>query len=191
MYEKLFLNDSELYELQNIEYLLWRLHYKHIDEFRKRISESSAKLVHMEGFRSFLSDATKFYQDLIRKIKRFYGLVDEPWFYKNDGVSGRIEWKELHKCQFVIHRLCICLGDLARYQEVYEKPNNQQRNWSIAASYYLEAAKIYPDGGNPQNQVFAFLHVFLNQRITSKVSMILCISLLWFLVGSAGNIYWG
>ncbi|CAO2842862.1 unnamed protein product [Amaranthus hypochondriacus] len=172
LYEKLFLNNNELGDLQNIEYLLWRLHYKHIDEFRKRITQNSVEGqnmlgatnqkkvankeivdVNIEGFRSFLSEATKFYQDLIRKIKTFYGLLDEPWFYKNDGVSGRIEWKELHKCQFVTHRLCICLGDLARYQELYEKPNSQQRNWCAAASYYLEAAKIYPDGGNPQNQL--------------------------------------
>ncbi|KNA12353.1 hypothetical protein SOVF_126470 [Spinacia oleracea] len=172
IYEKLFLNNNELPDLQNIEYLLWRLHYKHIDEFRKRVSQSSANseekmvvtnqkkaankdmvVAHTEGFRSFLSKATKFYQDLIRKIKRFYGLFDEPWFYKNDGVSGRIEQTELHKCQFVSHRLCICLGDLARYQELYEKPTKKQRNWSAAASYYLEAAKIYPDGGNPQNQL--------------------------------------
>lgn len=172
IYEKLFLNNNELPDLQNIEYLLWRLHYKHIDEFRKRLSQSSAnsedKLAatnqkkvanrdmidaHMEGFRSFLSEATKFYQELIRKIKRFYSLFDEPWFYKNDGISGRIEQTELRKCQFVSHRLCICLGDLSRYQELYEKPKIQQRNWSVAASYYLEAAKIYPDGGNPQNQL--------------------------------------
>ncbi|XP_021726463.1 protein SMG7L-like [Chenopodium quinoa] len=172
IYEKLFLNNNELPDLQNVEYLLWRLHYKHIDEFRKIISQNLAKSedkravtsqkkvankdivdAHMEGFKSFLSKATKFYQDLIRKIKRFYGLYDEPWFYKNDRSAGRIEQTELHKCQFLSHRLCICLGDLARYQELYEKPTIQQRNWSVAASYYLEAAMIYPDGGNPQNQL--------------------------------------
>ncbi|KAL2931934.1 Protein SMG7L [Bienertia sinuspersici] len=99
--EKLFLNDNELPELQNIEYLLWRLHYKHIDEFRKIISQSSAKNelklaannqkkaankdkveAHLEGFRSFLSEASKFYQDLIRKIKGYYGLFEEPWFIR-------------------------------------------------------------------------------------------------------------
>ncbi|XP_074272226.1 nonsense-mediated mRNA decay factor SMG7-like [Silene latifolia] len=164
IYEKLFLSDNELQELQNIEYLLWRLHYKHIDEFRKIICQSKANEaksdstvknvnVHKEGFRLFLSEATKFYQDLIRSIKRYNSLFDEPWFYKNDGVSGRIDQTILHKCQFVCHRLCICLGDLARYLELYEKPSHDQRNWAVAAGYYLEAAKIYPDGGNPQNQL--------------------------------------
>lgn len=172
IYEKLFLSENELPNLQTIEYLLWRLHYKHIDEFRRRISQSSSKeedklspnqkraasrrnMVdeHMEGFKLFLSEAVKFYQDLIRKIKRYYGLVDEPWFYKNERVSSHVEQTKLRKCQFVCHRLCICLGDLARYFELYEKPNNQQRNWSVAANCYIEAAKIYPDGGNPQNQL--------------------------------------
>ncbi|KAH9626967.1 hypothetical protein KSS87_017818 [Heliosperma pusillum] len=163
IYEQLFLSDNELQELQNIEYLLWRLHYKHIDEFRKIICQSRANQVksdttvnnvnlHKEGFRLFLSESTKFYQDLIRGIKRYNSLFDEPWFYKNDGVSGRIDQSILHKCQFVCHRLCICLGDLARYLELYEKPSHDQRNWAVAAGYYLEAAKIYPDGGNPQNQ---------------------------------------
>lgn len=175
IYEMLFLGDNELPDLQHIEYLLWRLHYKHIDEFRKRISQNSAEddkqstnrkatgtMVsrrlntvneHMEAFKLFLSEATEFYQELIRKIKRYYGLLEEPWFYKNDGVSGRIEQSKLHKCQFVCHRLCICLGDLARYLELYGKPDHEQRSWSGAASYYLEAAKIHPDSGNPHNQL--------------------------------------
>ncbi|KAK9714668.1 hypothetical protein RND81_06G111000 [Saponaria officinalis] len=182
IYEKLFLSDNELQELHHIEYLLWRLHYKHIDEFRKTICQNEDKAEdtvsanqvkvgskmddaneHMEGFRLFLSEATKFYQDLIRGIKRYNGLFDEPWFYKNDEVSGRMEQTKLHICQFVCHRLCICLGDLARYLELYEKPSHHQRNWAVAACFYLEAAKIYPDGGNPQNQL-AVLATYIGEE---------------------------
>ncbi|GMH15833.1 hypothetical protein Nepgr_017674 [Nepenthes gracilis] len=171
-YEKVFLAENKLEELQDIEYSLWKLHYKHIDEFRKRISQvpaneenkSSGKSSnagkmqniideHKEGFKSFLSEAINFYQELITKIKRYYGVLEEPFLHKKAVSSSPIELTRLHKCQFLCHRLSICVGDLARYSELYEKPDVWQRNWSFAAKYYFEAAQIYPDSGNPQNQL--------------------------------------
>ncbi|XWS12632.1 hypothetical protein CRYUN_Cryun37aG0106700 [Craigia yunnanensis] len=159
-YESFILNDHELIELQDVEYSLWKLHYKHIDEFRKRTKRSSANSEsttsddkHIEGFNSFLLKATEFYKRLIVRIRSHYGLPEEPSLLKRRGTAASIEPTKLQKCHFLCHRFLVCLGDLARYTEQFEKSSVQKHNWSVAATYYLEAAIIWPDSGNPQNQL--------------------------------------
>ncbi|XP_041026591.1 protein SMG7L-like isoform X2 [Juglans microcarpa x Juglans regia] len=180
-YEKIILNDQEHVELQDVEYSLWKLHYKHIDEFRKIIKKSSAngestKLVmtqnagnvqssddkHMVGFKSFLSEAMEFYQNLIVKIRKCSSLPDDS-SYKEGDICSSVEPKKTQKCQFLCHRFLVCLGDLARYREQYEKPDVQNHNWSVAASHYLEATMVWPDSGNPQNQL-AVLAVYVGDE---------------------------
>ncbi|WRX28057.1 DNA/RNA-binding domain [Theobroma cacao] len=166
-YESFILSDQELIELQDVEYSLWKLHYKHIDEFRKRTKRSSANSEsvtsvmapscaddkHVEGFKSFLLKATEFYKNLIVKIRSHYGLPQESSLYKRGGSAASVEPKKLQKCHFLCHRFLVCLGDLARYMEQYDKSGVQKHNWSVAATYYLEATTIWPDSGNPQNQL--------------------------------------
>ncbi|XP_052301269.1 nonsense-mediated mRNA decay factor SMG7-like isoform X3 [Populus trichocarpa] len=171
-YEKLILSDHRLEELQDTEYSLWKLHYRHIDEFRKRIKKFSAnretitfvtpqsKLAaqrssdnHVDGFKSFLSEATEFYQNLFFKIKRYYGLPEDFSFHRNGGNSASPEPNKMQKLQFLCHRFLVCLGDLARYREQCEKSDTQNHKWSVAVAHYLEATIIWPDSGNPQNQL--------------------------------------
>ncbi|KAG8634505.1 protein SMG7L isoform X2 [Manihot esculenta] len=171
-YEKIILNDREVAELQDVEYSLWKFHYRHIDEFRKRIKKGSAneevtKSVakqsvaapqrsndnHAEGFKLFLSEATRFYQNLIAKIKRYYGLPEDFSFCGRGGNSVSVEPKKMQKLQFLCHRILVCLGDFARYREQCEKSDIPNQNWSVAVTHYLEATKIWPHSGNPQNQL--------------------------------------
>ncbi|XVE51358.1 hypothetical protein DITRI_Ditri02bG0033900 [Diplodiscus trichospermus] len=166
-YENFILNDHELKELQDVEYSLWKLHYKHIDEFRKRTkrssvnSESTSSAMapggsddkYIEGFRLFLLKATEFYKRLIAKIRSHYGLPEESSLYKRGGIASSVEPTKLQRCYFLCHRFLVCLGDLARYMEQFEKSSVEKHNWSVAATYYLEAAIIWPDSGNPQNQL--------------------------------------
>ncbi|KAF8413860.1 hypothetical protein HHK36_001854 [Tetracentron sinense] len=178
-YEKVILNDHELAELHDIEYSLWKLHYKHIDEYRNKIRQSAANAERMssamrqnvateqnnydsllEGFRSFLSEATEFYQDLIMKIRKSYGLPNEVLFFN----EGGIEPTKMHECQYSCHRCLICLGDLARYRELHGKPDIQNRNWSVAATHYLNASIIWPDRGNAQNQL-AVLAMYVGDEL--------------------------
>ncbi|XP_019162852.1 PREDICTED: protein SMG7L-like [Ipomoea nil] len=150
-YENIILNDYEALGLQEVEYSLWKLHYKHIDEFRKRIRQANAEKKksegsesdtnshldvdkHMEGFKSLLSEATDFYQDLVKKLRKSCGLP-----------------LKFPQCQYVCHRFLVCLGDLARYTELCKKPDACK--WSASAAYYLEASRIWPDSGNPHNQL--------------------------------------
>ncbi|XP_048331219.2 nonsense-mediated mRNA decay factor SMG7-like isoform X2 [Ziziphus jujuba] len=163
-YEKIILKNFEQSDLQDVEYSLWKLHYKHIDEFRKRIKKNSPttestkstgphNTTYVEGFKSFLSEATKFYQNLIVKVRKYYSLPEESLFYRKAGISSSVEPKTLQTCQFLCHRFLVCLGDLARYREQHEKPDNRDHNWSVAATHYMEATLIWPDSGNPQNQL--------------------------------------
>ena len=124
-YEQIFKSNLQQEELQEVEFCLWKLHYKHIDEFRKGV-KTDYPATHMKAFKMFLLRAAEFYRNLIFKVEE----------------SG-----------FLCHRFYICLGDLERYKEQYLKTHEHPLNWSTAASYYLEAAKSWPDSGNPHNQV--------------------------------------
>ncbi|KAJ0233737.1 Protein SMG7L [Hirschfeldia incana] len=127
-YEQIFFKSNLKQEvLQEVEFCLWKLHYKHIDEFRKAV-KSDDPATHMKAFKVFLLRAVEYYKNLISKVS----LSEE---------SG-----------FLCHRFYICLGDLERYKEQYLK-TYEHPNWSTAATYYLEAAKSWPDSGNPHNQL--------------------------------------
>ncbi|KAF1882270.1 hypothetical protein Lal_00038916 [Lupinus albus] len=170
-YERIMLNGHTHAELQDVEYSLWKLHYKHIDEFRKFIKKStcdaeSRKLGmpqdgvvqrkndnRLESYKSFLSQAIEFYQNLIVKLREHYGVPVEALFYKKGWISNSVETDAMLKCQYLCHRCLVCMGDLARYKQQCENPDVQNHSWSIAATHYLEATRIWPDSGNPQNQL--------------------------------------
>ncbi|KAJ1386650.1 Tetratricopeptide-like helical domain superfamily [Sesbania bispinosa] len=170
-YEKTILNNHTHSELQDFEYSLWKLHYKHIDEFRKRIKKCSGNAEnkkpgmlqdsvvqinndkHIKAFKTFLSEATDFYQTLILKLMKHYGVPEEALFHKKGCVSASFEPAAMLKCQYLCHRCLVCIGDMARYKQQYENLDVQNQNWSVAATYYLEAIRMWPDNGNPQNQL--------------------------------------
>ncbi|KAL8130360.1 hypothetical protein V2J09_019515 [Rumex salicifolius] len=162
LYERLLRRNNEIEELQEIEYSLWKLNYKHIDEFRKQTSQTSEKEETdrhrnvLKGFKLFLTKSSAFYQILIGKIKRGYD-------FQNENLSSQVEQARLLKSRFLCHRLLVRVGDLSRYFELQVKPSIQQKNWSIAAKYYLEAAKMYPYGGNPHNQL-AWLATYIGDE---------------------------
>ncbi|KAI3939633.1 hypothetical protein MKX01_038588 [Papaver californicum] len=170
-YEEIIVNDHELAELQDIEYSLWKLHYKHIDECHNRIREASVQRKSanlesetlLEGLKSFVSEATDSYQDLIAKIRRSYGLPKDVSVSNGVGISKSIESADIGRCRFSCHRSLVFLGDLARYRELYGNPDAQGRKWSTAARHYLNASLIWPDSGNPQNQL-AVLATYLGDE---------------------------
>ena len=173
-YERTILNNHTHSELQDAEYCLWKLHYKHIDEFRKTIKKGSGNAEnnksgmpqggvvqinndnHIKAFTSFLSEATEFYQTLMVKLRKHYGVPEEALFYEKGWISTSFDPEAMLKCQYLCHRCLVCMGDLARYKQQYENLDIQNQNWSVAATHYLEATRIWPDSGNPQNQVTFF-----------------------------------
>ncbi|KAK1316583.1 Protein SMG7 [Acorus calamus] len=174
-YETIILEDHEFSELHEVEYALWQLHYKRIEEFRAHISvapSSAGSVVSQSGrspahperikkirafFKSFLSEATGFYHDLILKIRSKYGL---PLGFFSDGVESQIvmgkdekKSADMKKGSLSCHRCLIYLGDLARYKGLYGEGDSVSREYAAASSYYIQASSLWPSSGNPHHQL--------------------------------------
>ncbi|GMI89046.1 hypothetical protein like AT5G19400 [Hibiscus trionum] len=174
-YEAIILEDHAFSEQHNIEYALWQLHYKRIEELRAQNSAASAsagsnasqgvkvpqrpdRLTKIRlQFKTFLSEATGFYHDLILKIRAKYGLPfgcfsddsESRAVMEKDGKKSADIKKGLVSC----HRCLIYLGDLARYKGLYGDGDSKSREYAAASTYYLQAASIWPSSGNPHHQL--------------------------------------
>ncbi|KAK8543394.1 hypothetical protein V6N13_136094 [Hibiscus sabdariffa] len=174
-YEAIILEDHAFSEQHNIEYALWQLHYKRIEELRARYSAALAsggsntsqgvkvpprpdRLTKIRlQFKTFLSEATGFYHDLILKIRAKYGL---PFGYFSDDSESQIvmdkdgkKSTDIKKGLVSCHRCLIYLGDLARYKGLYGDGDSKSREYAAASSYYMQAASIWPSSGNPHHQL--------------------------------------
>ncbi|MBA0604985.1 hypothetical protein Godav_017602 [Gossypium davidsonii] len=174
-YEAIILEDHAFSEQHSIEYALWQLHYKRIEELRAhysavlasagsnapqgvKVSQRPDRLTKIRlQFKTFLSEATGFYHDLILKIRAKYGL---PFGYFSDDSERRTvmdkngkKSADIKKGLVSCHRCLIYLGDLARYKGLYGDGDSKSREFVAASSYYLHAASIWPSSGNPHHQL--------------------------------------
>ncbi|KAJ1432075.1 Tetratricopeptide-like helical domain superfamily [Sesbania bispinosa] len=173
-YEAIILEDHAFSGQNNIEYALWQLHYKRIEELRAYFSAAltSVSSKSSQGgkgparpdrvtkirlqLKTFLSEATGFYHDLIMKIRAKYGL---PLGYFEDSENRIVMEKdgkksaEMKKGLISCHRCLIYLGDLARYKGLYGEGDSIKREFTAASSYYSQAASIWPSSGNPHHQL--------------------------------------
>nr|XP_043609644.1 protein SMG7-like [Erigeron canadensis] len=164
-YESFLLDDHELSEQHEIECALWNLHYKRIEEFRGHYNtaQASAKGPLRSGpngitkirsqFNTFLSDATRFYHDLMVKIRGKYGLSLD---YMLDDSQNNIDGNksiDVKKGLMSCHQCFIYLGDLARYKGLYGEGDSKSREFAAASNYYKQAATLWPSSGNPHNQL--------------------------------------
>ncbi|GKV26267.1 hypothetical protein SLEP1_g35604 [Rubroshorea leprosula] len=174
-YEAIILEDHTFSEQHSIEYALWQLHYRRIEELRALFSAALASSgsntsqgvkgpvrpdriskIRLQ-FKTFLSEATGFYHELILKIRSKYGLPlgyfsedsENPTITDKDGKKSDEIKKGLVSC----HRCLIYLGDLARYKGLYGEGDSITREYAAASSYYLQAASIWPSSGNPHHQL--------------------------------------
>ncbi|KAG7555822.1 DNA/RNA-binding domain Est1-type [Arabidopsis suecica] len=173
-YEAIILEDHTFAEQHNIELTLWQLHYKRIEEFRSHInavlvSSSSSAAQNVKGpskpdipflklqFRTFLSEATGFYHDMILKIRSKYGLplgyFSEDQESQNLADKGGKKLAEVKLGLVSCHRCLIYLGDLARYKGLWGEGDSKNREYAAASSYYLQAASLLPAYGNPHHQL--------------------------------------
>ncbi|KAG9147567.1 hypothetical protein Leryth_007360 [Lithospermum erythrorhizon] len=175
-YEAIILEDHAFSEQHDIEYALWQLHYRRIEELRALLnaavsSAGSAAAQNAKGpprggpdritkiraqFKSFLSEATGFYHDLMVNIRAKYGLPlgysddhDGQLSLSKDGVKLTEVKKGLVSC----HRCLIYLGDLARYKCLYGESESKARDFSAASSYYIQASSLWSSSGNPHHQL--------------------------------------
>ncbi|XP_071741533.1 nonsense-mediated mRNA decay factor SMG7-like [Rutidosis leptorrhynchoides] len=165
-FETIILEDHSFSEKHSIEFALWQLHYKRIEEFRAHYNTASAAtdstpskggggptraLKIRSQFKTFLSEATGFYHDLILKIRAKYGLPIGQFYPELENhkeKDGKIK-NGLISC----HQCYIYLGDLARYKGLYGEGESKSRDYAAASSYYLQAASLWPSSGNPHHQL--------------------------------------
>ncbi|CAN6560349.1 unnamed protein product [Malus baccata var. baccata] len=168
-YEAIILEDHAFSEQNNIEYALWQLHYKRIEELRAHFSAAMASTgsntsqgvkgpirpdrvtkIRLQ-FKTFLSEATGFYHDLIVKIRAKYGLP--LGYFSEDSENRTVIDKDGKKGLISCHRCLIYLGDLARYKGLYGEGDSKTREYAAASSYYMQAASLWPSSGNPHHQL--------------------------------------
>lgn len=186
-YEAIILEDHEFSEKHEVEFMLWQLHYRRIEEFRLHINaaKSTGQTATQGGrsparndrirkirsaFKSFLSESTGFYHDLILKIRAKYGL---PLGYFSEGPESQIvlskdekKSADMKKGLLSSHRCLIYLGDLARYKGMYGEGDSVIREFAAASSYYMQAASLFPSSGNPHHQL-AILASYSNDDLVT------------------------
>lgn len=176
-YEAIVLEDHSFSEEHDIEYALWQLHYRRIEDLRALFNVALApagsatsqngkgpvrsgpeRLTKIRSqFKTFLSEATGFYHDLMLKIRSKYGLplgsfLDDPDNQLPISKDGN-KTSDLKKGLMSCHRCLIYLGDLARYKGLYGEGDSKAREFTAASSYYLQALSLCPSNGNPHHQV--------------------------------------
>lgn len=174
-YEAIILEDHGFSEKHNIEYALWQLHYRRIEEFRAHFSAALASKSSSTSqgvkapprpdrinkirvqFKTFLSEATGFYHDLILKIRAKYGLP-LGYFSEDSGYQITMEKDgkrstDMKRGLISCHRCLIYLGDLARYKGLYGEGDSKSRDYTAASSYYMQAVSLWPSSGNPHHQL--------------------------------------
>lgn len=189
-YEAIILEDHAFSEQRDIEYSLWQLHYRRIEELRAIFNAALASArstttpngkvqVHVGPDRvtkirtqvkTFLSEATGFYHDLMLKIRSKYGLplgyfCDDPDNQMTLSKDGK-KFSEVTKGLISCHRCLIYLGDLARYKGLYGEGDSKARDFAAASSYYTQASSMWPSSGNPQHQL-AILAGYANDELLS------------------------
>jgi len=148
---------------------LWKnCFYKFIEDFRKRFRKAAQEAKAEEdlrkltdAFRQFLASANRFYTQLLQSLQTEYKLLlDGSVPYLNDNVPNC-------RCYVTYHRCIIFLGDLARYHRDIptSDPASLIREWLNACIYYRQALALWPDNGNPHNQMAvlaAYVHDYCN-----------------------------
>lgn len=159
------LENSLLAYASDFQQALWRLHYIGIEEFRTKIrnlspspnnrrnSKNEPLLRVVNSFKGFLDEASGYFHGLIVKLRAKYGLP--PAVSPGEGLMclRKSGYEGSNHCAVLCQRVLICLGDLARYKELFAVQNAKNRDWTVAANYYKQAAGLCPSNGNPYNQL--------------------------------------
>ncbi|CAI9754796.1 unnamed protein product [Fraxinus pennsylvanica] len=189
-YEAIILEDHAFSEQNDVEYALWQLHYRRIEELRVLFNAALAsagsaapqnvkvpvragpdRLTKIRShLKAFLSEATGFYHDLTLKLRVKYGLPLDRFSDDPDNQISLLEdankYSERNKGLISCHRCLIYLGDLARYKGLYGEGDSKAKEFAAASSYYMQASSLWPSSGNPHHQL-AILAGYSNDELVS------------------------
>ncbi|KAJ3258388.1 hypothetical protein HK103_003676 [Boothiomyces macroporosus] len=156
----------------NTEHLIWKIStYKIIEEYRKKLKQERNSQL-SSSFRLFLIDASGYYLNLLFKLNRHYGHLDDHVLNElqlinentlpEQAVSVDKETQE-RLVQFY-YKTLIYLGDLARYRETHSE--KRVKDYKTARKFYKLSLLINPNVGNPFNQL-AVLDTYESKEISA------------------------
>ncbi|CAA2964001.1 SMG7-like, partial [Olea europaea subsp. europaea] len=127
-YENIILEDHAFSEQNDVEYAVWQLHYRRIEElrafFNAAVAESAAPQNVKVPLRvKYSLPLDQFSDDPDNQISSLGNA--NKYFGRNMGLMS-------------CHRCLIYLGDLARYKGIYGKGDSKARGFAAASSYYCK-----------------------------------------------------
>mmetsp|Transcript_14539 Transcript_14539/g.37296 ORF Transcript_14539/g.37296 Transcript_14539/m.37296 type:complete len:900 (+) Transcript_14539:268-2967(+) len=166
-YATVLFSDYKLAKAKDVEALLWKsVFYKPIEEFRRRIRKAhesgpaAAELLHKatKTLGGFLADAATFYKHLVMRLQATYrslGIQLElpPGVQAPQDASGPSKQVDASGS---VARSLLFLGDLTRYSVLYSAglgKKMSENDWSPAAKFYEQAARVHVHIGQPHNQL--------------------------------------
>jgi len=130
----------------DVEDLLWRnVYYKRIEVYRRALKAAGDDRRCRGALLHFLDAAREQYEAFRTRLaqRRAIAIASQDPHVQ---ASSRLLLLSEHRCQ-------ICLGDLARYREIYTSRDPQQSAFAVAERAYSAALDLVPTRGNPHNQL--------------------------------------
>lgn len=115
-------------------------------------------------FRTALAAEEGFYRSLVSRVVGFYKLqaraadaldqvgIPSP-LPSDDAALSTLSREEGEKKLQLVYKGLICLGDLERYKEQYDKSRGRDGTFDKAITYYEVARGLQPDNGTAFNQL--------------------------------------
>ncbi|XP_048734468.1 nonsense-mediated mRNA decay factor SMG5-like isoform X2 [Ostrea edulis] len=147
------------------EEVLWRkVFYDPIQLVKKNRRHLRSGSSLEAAFRTHLSSATGYYHHLIFRLQSEFGLklhrtvdfflIPESKSGHKKSLSQAVRRRDATPAvqdwaTKACHRCLVCLGDIARYQQEFDKGVSK----AAAERFYHQAIALYPDNGMPHNQL--------------------------------------
>eukprot|EP00208_Stichococcus_sp_RCC1054_P003451 CAMPEP_0206145362 /NCGR_PEP_ID=MMETSP1473-20131121/27130_1 /ASSEMBLY_ACC=CAM_ASM_001109 /TAXON_ID=1461547 /ORGANISM="Stichococcus sp, Strain RCC1054" /LENGTH=216 /DNA_ID=CAMNT_0053541535 /DNA_START=203 /DNA_END=850 /DNA_ORIENTATION=+ len=167
------LDDYNAAQKEGVEQVVWReVFYRPIQEFQRRLRHASqAGDAGREALRKgtatweqFLSKTASWYRAVIQDVQAVHGHCGCRVTFADDGAPqveaapdssvGAAEHEGAAvDVRPTVARCLICLGDLARYDQVVKEGGQEPHAWRPAALCYRAAAAVVPSCGNAYSQL--------------------------------------
>lgn len=148
------------------EEVLWRKVFYEIIQLMKHNRKHIRIGSSLEAaFRTHLSSATGYYYHLLFRLQqefglKFHGILDfnlmpeQKTVVRKLGIQNAAKKRDFSPAvqtwaTWACHRCLVCLGDIARYQQDFDKGLSK----SSAERFYYQAIALFPENGMPHNQL--------------------------------------
>lgn len=135
----------------NVEQHVWKILYYNVIECMKPSATDKSKTnrtFYRQKCLAVIDDGVEFFERLLGIISATYKFDMADFI----GVNGGTPLKGLKYVSLAIvsaQKLCIYLGDLLRYREVF----NEGKNFETVKQWYVWAQQLIPTNGMPYNQL--------------------------------------